>query len=401
MIVWRYFLIVAFPLEEALEKGDGWFACCWLLNSTIVAMSFMHNVDIFPPKVRWKWCKSCAFWWSVVTGILPRQGASCDFGLLEELAWKFAKDSFFGAAQAAWPEKKTSTAPFWRWEIGKIWSVETSGILMNFVEYQEKCSDFGRLERMRERRIKDSFFWFEVFLNCSILSISNLFDIVLLPRSLYVKPSDEDKSDHVHEASSKLLGRLQEAASGSNLEFGRWCEDCWCLSFVCTEGRIFLCAKGLGKTSWFWFEFSKIMEVGALIMTLMATSSNSYLHRQLQKASSHRSFDSASGILFNQDMAQRSLPWSNKKQIMHQWRSTRNIDWVCSTEWWVPGPISCMWRQTGNCNATGEREPERDRLCSESVPLGNSGFCDCNGDNEKNGHLSKPEVMRRMALWIV
>ena len=56
-----------------------------------------------------------------------------------------------------------------------------------------------------------------------------------------------------------------------------------------------------------------------------------------------------------------------------------------------------MWRQTGNCNATGEREPERDRLCSESVPLGNSGFCDCNGDNEKNGHLSKPEVMRRMA----
>ena len=60
-----------------------------------------------------------------------------------------------------------------------------------------------------------------------------------------------------------------------------------------------------------------------------------------------------------------------------------------------------MWRQTGNCNATGEREPERDRLCSESVPLGNSGFCDCNGDNEKNGHLSKPEVMRRMAVWIV
>lgn len=82
-------------------------------------------------------------------------------------------------------------------------------------------------------------------------------------KSLYVKPSDEDKSDHVHEASSKLLGRLQEAASGS--------------------------------------------------------------------------------------------------------------------------PIACMWRQTGNCNATGEREPERDRLCSESVPLGNSGFCDCNGDNEKNG----------------
>ena len=28
---------------------------------------------------------------------------------------------------------------------------------MNFVECQEKCSDFGRLERMRERRIKHVF----------------------------------------------------------------------------------------------------------------------------------------------------------------------------------------------------------------------------------------------------
>eukprot|EP00435_Cladocopium_sp_Y103_P006982 s4231_g2.t1 len=83
-------------------------------------------------------------------------------------------------------------------------------------------------------------------------------------KSLYVKPPDEDKSDHVREASSKLLARLQEAASGS--------------------------------------------------------------------------------------------------------------------------PIACMWRQTANCNAThGEREPDRDKLCSENVPLGNSGFCDCNGDNQKNG----------------
>ncbi|CAK9053403.1 unnamed protein product [Durusdinium trenchii] len=80
-------------------------------------------------------------------------------------------------------------------------------------------------------------------------------------RSLYVKPPDEDKSDHVHEASSKLLARLQEAV----------------------------------------------------------------------------------------------------------------------------GPITCMWRQTGGCNATGDREPEKDRLCGENVPLGNSGFCDCNGDGLMNG----------------
>eukprot|EP00913_Durusdinium_trenchii_P030473 g28544.t1 len=79
--------------------------------------------------------------------------------------------------------------------------------------------------------------------------------------SLYVKPPDEDKSDHVHEASSKLLARLQEAV----------------------------------------------------------------------------------------------------------------------------GPITCMWRQTGGCNATGDREPEKDRLCGENVPLGNSGFCDCNGDGLMNG----------------
>ena len=36
-------------------------------------------------------------------------------------------------------------------------------------------------------------------------------DSQLKQRSLYVKPPDEDKSDHVHEASSKLLARLQEA----------------------------------------------------------------------------------------------------------------------------------------------------------------------------------------------
>lgn len=54
-----------------------------------------------------------------------------------------------------------------------------------------------------------------------------------------------------------------------------------------------------------------------------------------------------------------------------------------------PGRIACMWRQTANCNAThGEREPDRDRLCSENVPLGNSGFCDCNGDNQKNRDLA-------------
>ncbi|CAE7232606.1 OGFOD2 [Symbiodinium natans] len=43
--------------------------------------------------------------------------------------------------------------------------------------------------------------------------------------------------------------------------------------------------------------------------------------------------------------------------------------------------ISCMWRQTSACKATGAREPDRDRLCSEKLPAGVSGFCDCDGDD--------------------
>lgn len=43
--------------------------------------------------------------------------------------------------------------------------------------------------------------------------------------------------------------------------------------------------------------------------------------------------------------------------------------------------VSCMWRQTGSCSAKGVREPERDRLCSETLPSMVSGFCDCDGDD--------------------
>ena len=55
----------------------------------------------------------------------------------------------------------------------------------------------------------------------------------------------------------------------------------------------------------------------ALIMTeKMATSCNSN-----KTLPAHQSFDSAS-FFGHQDMAQRSLPWSNKKHIIHPWRST-------------------------------------------------------------------------------
>eukprot|EP00930_Biecheleria_cincta_P057624 TRINITY_DN43525_c0_g1_i1.p1 TRINITY_DN43525_c0_g1~~TRINITY_DN43525_c0_g1_i1.p1 ORF type:complete len:669 (+),score=104.34 TRINITY_DN43525_c0_g1_i1:37-2043(+) len=47
--------------------------------------------------------------------------------------------------------------------------------------------------------------------------------------------------------------------------------------------------------------------------------------------------------------------------------------------------VSCMWRQTGGCVADGtQREPGLDKLCSESLPTGASGFCDCDGNDVKS-----------------
>jgi len=44
----------------------------------------------------------------------------------------------------------------------------------------------------------------------------------------------------------------------------------------------------------------------------------------------------------------------------------------------------CMWRQTGGCTPDGSnREADKDKVCSETLPLGASGFCDCNGDGIK------------------
>lgn len=47
-------------------------------------------------------------------------------------------------------------------------------------------------------------------------------------------------------------------------------------------------------------------------------------------------------------------------------------------------PAECMWRQTGGCSPTSEREEAKDKSCSETVPLGDSGFCDCDGDGYKH-----------------
>lgn len=44
---------------------------------------------------------------------------------------------------------------------------------------------------------------------------------------------------------------------------------------------------------------------------------------------------------------------------------------------------ACMWRQTGGCSPTGEREPSNDKLCNVVIPAGSSGFCDCDGDGRQ------------------
>jgi len=46
---------------------------------------------------------------------------------------------------------------------------------------------------------------------------------------------------------------------------------------------------------------------------------------------------------------------------------------------------ACRWRQTGGCEPTGPREENNDKKCSISIAKGSSGFCDCDGDGEKQG----------------
>merc|ERR1712226_977502 len=35
------------------------------------------------------------------------------------------------------------------------------------------------------------------------------------------------------------------------------------------------------------------------------------------------------------------------------------------------------WRQTGGCDPDGPREKQGDKACSEEIPTGSSGYCQC------------------------
>lgn len=46
-------------------------------------------------------------------------------------------------------------------------------------------------------------------------------------------------------------------------------------------------------------------------------------------------------------------------------------------------PHVCLgWRQTKDCNPNGQRDVESDRPCSDTVPYGASGFCECRGTTD-------------------
>jgi len=47
------------------------------------------------------------------------------------------------------------------------------------------------------------------------------------------------------------------------------------------------------------------------------------------------------------------------------------------------GGTGCRWRQTSACSPTGQREPSMDETCDSEISMGNSGFCDCDGDGVK------------------
>lgn len=38
-----------------------------------------------------------------------------------------------------------------------------------------------------------------------------------------------------------------------------------------------------------------------------------------------------------------------------------------------------MWRRTLKCNPSGPRDPKKDRTCTDVVPAGESGYCECGG----------------------
>ena len=49
------------------------------------------------------------------------------------------------------------------------------------------------------------------------------------------------------------------------------------------------------------------------------------------------------------------------------------------------------WRQTGNCDPNGAREPTHDQPCNATIPLSASGYCECEGGRKAQlshcGHL--------------
>lgn len=45
---------------------------------------------------------------------------------------------------------------------------------------------------------------------------------------------------------------------------------------------------------------------------------------------------------------------------------------------------ACRWRQTGGCKPDGDREAHNDKKCHETIATGSSGYCDCNGNEQKD-----------------
>ena len=51
----------------------------------------------------------------------------------------------------------------------------------------------------------------------------------------------------------------------------------------------------------------------------------------------------------------------------------------------APPPPSCVsWRQTANCDSSGEREPQHDLACNAVVSGDDSGYCECEGGRKAN-----------------
>eukprot|EP00732_Lithocolla_globosa_P002565 Lithocolla_globosa_v1_NODE_1719_length_2380_cov_8.299785.p1 type:complete len:374 gc:universal NODE_1719_length_2380_cov_8.299785:2323-1202(-) len=91
--------------------------------------------------------------------------------------------------------------------------------------------------------------------------------------------------------------------------------------------------------------------------------------------------DPTTYALSSEDMY-RIAEYSRERGVdsLSLWASEIPVNWYGGLNDFVVGggdDDGCRWRQTGNCLATGPREPHNDKRCTATIDAGSSGYCEC------------------------